>query len=751
MKNKSSLKILVVSILTLSMFLGCVGEDETGLKPYQDPNLPVEGRVKDLLKRMTLDEKIGQMWQASPDLVRTYNNFDEEKARKLVIGYGVGSFLSIAGEDTQKLQKIAVEETRLGIPILFGIDAIHGHALYNGSTIFPMPLALSSSWNPGLIEKTASATAKEVASTGVKWTFSPILDVARDPRWGRIIEGFGEDPYLVSQLGAAKVRGYQGSDLSSQDSILACGKHLAAYSETTGGRDYSPADISERTLMEMFLPPFKEAVNVGVGSIMTSFNEINGVPSTANTDLVRNILKDEWEFDGLVVSDYASVRMLYDTHYVAEDLEDAARCAVEAGVDMEMVSEAYMEHLERLVIDGVVPEKLIDDATGRILKTKFLLGLFENPYGSLDPSVINSRQHRNLALEAAEQSIVLLKNEGILPLKDARSIAVIGPLADDPSNQLGGWTGDQPAENVVTVLDGIKNNAPQRTKVRYSKGCDVLGEFDNIKKATRIARRSDVAIVVVGELENMSSEPNCRVSLNLPGNQGELVRAIHHTGTPVVVVLINGRPLTINWIAENIPAVVEAWFPGQEGGNAVAELLFGKINPSGKLTMTFPKSVGQIPLHYNHYPQKNWDHGKYGKRYVDIEDEPLFPFGYGLSYTKFDYGNLKIIPSKIDKKGEIRISLDVKNVGKIRGDETVQLYLNDVVSSVTTPSKELKGFKKITLNSGEKKNVKFTLTPNELSLVDRSMEWVVEPGIFEVMIGSSSEDLRLKGSFEIIE
>jgi len=705
-------------------------------KPYLNTELSAEERAKDLLGRMTLEEKIGQLWQVNPDDVRTDGTLDAEKARKIVVDMGAGSFLSVAGDDLYELQRIAVEETRLGIPLLFGIDAIHGHALYPGATVFPMPLALSSSWNETLMEEIGKATAEEVEATGPRWTFAPIMDVARDPRWGRIVEGFGEDPYLVSVLGAAEIRGFQTK-------ILACAKHFAAYSQTIGGRDYSPADISQRTLEEVFLPPFKAAVDAGVGSFMTSFNEIGGVPSTANEWLVREKLKNEWGFDGLVVSDYNSVSMLNDTQFVADGLREAAELAMRAGVDMEMVSRAYINNIASLVREGRIEEELIDDACRRVLEAKFRLGLFEDPYGSRDVSVINSPQHRALALQAAKESIVLLKNDGVLPLKGSERIALIGPLADAPQDQLGGWTNKQPSENVVTVLQGLQ----RVTNVTYARGCEMLKPLDTaeVQSAVSAAKKADVVVMVLGELANMSSEPNSRSSLSLPEPQEDLFRAVKAAGKPVIVVLMNGRPMTVGDVAEGADAVLESWFPGEEGGNAVAEILYGRYNPSAKLTVTFPQTMGQVPMWYYHKPQKNWDHETYGKRYIDIKDEPLYPFGYGLSYTTFEYSNLSIETGN----DSVIVSFDVRNAGGVRGTETAQVYFSDRVASVTVPDKKLCGFARVELGPQESSRVEVSIPMDRFAVLNRDMKRVVEPGTFDILVGSSSADIRAKGSLEL--
>ncbi|HID30944.1 MAG TPA: glycosyl hydrolase, partial [Desulfobacterales bacterium] len=597
--------------------------------------------------------------------------------------------------------------------------------------------------------------ATEAASEGVRWTFAPMVDIARDPRWGRIAEGAGEDPYLGSTMARAMVEGFQGSDLADPNTIVACPKHYVAYGGAEGGRDYNTVDVSERVLREIYLPPFKAAiVDAGAGTIMSAFNDLNGVPASANRYTLTGILREEWGFDGFVVSDWNAIGELLN-HGIAGTPAEAAREAVNAGVDMDMQGDVYRRNLARLVKEGQVSEKVIDEAVKRILRIKFKLGLFERPY--VDPerarTAIQSRENIETALEAARRSIVLLKNEGdLLPLKkDIGSVAVIGPLADDRSAPLGPWSCRGNPEDVVTVLDGIKSRVSPKTEVLYAKGCKVEGALtEGIDEAVEVARKSDVAIVVVGESAEMSGEAACRASLDLPGVQEELVRAIHETGIPVVEVLMNGRPLSISWSAEHIPAILEAWFPGIQGGNAIADVIFGDYNPGGKLPVTFPRTVGQVPIYYNHKSTgRPPSPDKWTSKYLDIPFTPLFPFGHGLSYTRFEYSNLQISRKKIGPDGQVEISVDVRNIGDRKGDEVVQLYLRDVVASVTRPVKELKGFKRITLEPGEKRTVKFTVTWEQLSFINRDMKRVVEPGTFEVMVGRSSEDIQLTGSFEV--
>ena len=708
---------------------------------YLDPNQPINKRVEDLLRRMTLEEKVGQMCQ--------YSGFSDA-FESLVKEGKVSSFLNVQGaENSNRIQKIAVEESRLGIPLIFGLDVIHGY-----STIFPIPLGWASSWDPDMVKKAASIAAKEASADGVHWTFAPMVDIARDPRWGRIAEGAGEDPFLGSAMARALVEGYQGTDLADPETIVACPKHYVAYGGAEGGRDYNTVDISDRVLREIYLPPFKAAVKAGAGTIMSAFNDLSGVPASANPYTLTTILRKEWGFEGFAVSDWNSVGELIN-HGIAGTPAEAAKEAVDAGVDMDMCGDIYQRSLVQLVKEGWISEKTVNEAVRRILRIKFKLGLFEHPY--VDPNrartVIQSKEHLEVALELARRSIVLLKNEeGLLPLrKDIGSIAVIGPLADNHNEPLGSWSCVGNPKDVVTVLEGVKSRASLNTNVLYAKGCEIEGtSTEGFEDAINKVKKSDVAIVVVGESRDMSGEAASRVSLDLPGVQEELVKAVYETGVPVIEVLMNGRPLSISWSAEHVSAILEAWFLGVQAGNAIADVIFGNYNPSGKLPVTFPRTVGQVPIHYNH---KNTGRPptavKWTSKYIDAPHTPLFPFGHGLSYTKFEYSNLQINSKGKGAAQRVEVSVDVKNVGDCKGDEIIQLYLRDVVASVTRPVKELKGFKGITLEPGEKKTVKFTLTLENLSFIGRDMRRIVEPGTFMVMAGKSSEDIQLEGTFTV--
>jgi len=705
----------------------------------QSPQDDIEKRIDALLAAMTLEEKLGQLQQLGPD------------HPDLIRQGRLGSILNCGGaKRTNELQRIAVEQSRLKIPLLFGFDVIHGYR-----TIFPVPLGEASSWDPAAVERAASIAAAEASAAGIRWTFAPMVDIARDPRWGRIVEGAGEDPYLGSVMARARVRGFQGADYSAPGRVLACAKHFVAYGAAEAGRDYNTTDMSEKTLREIYLPPFKAAVDAGVGTIMSAFNDLNGVPASANPFTLTKVLRNEWRFDGFVVSDYESVKELIN-HGLAADEAEAALYGLSAGVDMEMVSRTYNSHAPQLIKEGKLSPATVDEAVRRILRIKFRLGLFERPYTdeARESAVLLNQEHLAAAREIAARSMVLLKNQReLLPLsKDVRAIAVIGPLADSQKDVLGPWAGDGRPETAVSLLSGIKAKVGQRTKVAYAKGCEVAGEAtDGFAEAVRIASESDVAILAVGESAEMSAEAASRTSLELPGRQLDLVKAIHATGKPLVVVLMNGRPLTINWIAENAPAILETWFAGTQAGHAIADLLFGDVNPGGKLPVTFPRSVGQIPIYYNHKntgrpPDAN---NKYTSKYLDSPVTPLFPFGYGLSYTRFKFANLQLSAPSIRPDGEMRVSVEVENIGKRTGDEVVQIYIRDVAASMTRPVKELKGFKRITLEPGEKRRVEFLLTPEHLGFYNRDMRFVVEPGMFKVMVGASSAD-GLETSFAVI-
>ena len=702
------------------------------------PKEEVERRVEELLGRMTVGEKIGQLQQLDGDPVTgeaRAEHFEMAKAGKL------GSLLNVRGaKNVNAIQKAAVEGSRLKVPLLLGFDVIHGYR-----TIFPTPLGIAASWDPKAAETAARVAAGETAAAGVKWTFAPMVDIARDPRWGRISEGAGEDPFLGSAMARAQVRGFQGDDPAAQGRVMACVKHWVGYGAAEGGRDYNTTEISPWALRTTYFPPFRAALEAGAGTVMCSFNDLNGVPASANPFTLTDVLRGEWKFDGLLVSDYNSVLELIN-HGLAADGAEATRLAINAGVDMEMVSRLYAESLPKLIERGEVSTATLDEAVRRQLRVKMRLGLFERPYADEagENGAFLTAESRAAAREVAGRSMVLLKNEGkVLPLKaGVKSIALIGPLADDKDAPLSHWRGDGKAEDVVTLLEGLKAKLAGRAGVMvgYAKGCAIEGgDKAGFEEAVRLAKGAEVAILAVGESSAMSGEAACRSELGLPGHQQALVDAVAATGTPLVVVLTNGRPLTLAAVADKVPAILETWLAGTEGGNAVSDVLLGDVNPGGKLPATFPRSVGQIPLYYNHANTgRPASPEKYTSKYLDLPDGPLFPFGHGLSYTEFRLSGLKVDREEIPADGKVEVSVDVANAGDRAGDEVVQLYLRDVAASVVRPVRELCGFERVTLKAGESRTVRFTLGEAELGMYDRAMRRVVEPGEFRLFAGTSS-------------
>jgi beta-glucosidase len=731
---KSNRSVYLLSVLGLVLAL-CLASAPLS---HSQQSSDVESRINALLARMTLAEKLGQLQQLDGEGNGNVRPEHLDLVRKGLLG----STLNVRGaQRTNQLQRVAVEESRLKIPLIFGFDVIHGYR-----TIFPIPLGEASSWDPAAVERAASVAAEEARAAGVHWTFAPMVDIARDPRWGRIAEGSGEDSYLGSMMAKARVRGFQGNDYSREDKVVACAKHWVAYGAAEGGRDYNTTDLSELTLRSVYFPPFKAAVDAGVGTFMSAFNDLNGTPASANHFTLTKVLRDEWKFDGFVVSDYTAVEELIK-HGIAENGSDAARQALTAGVDMEMVSRLFNQNAPALIKQGQLSEQAIDEAVRRILRVKFRLGLFDRPYvnESREPQVTLSTSNLSTAREIAARSLVLLKNQNnVLPLdKSVSSIALIGPLADSQKDMIGSWSGDGQASDAISLLQGLKQKLPQ-ARINYARGCDVnCLKTDDFAEAVSAAKQSDICIIAIGESADMSGEAASRSSLDLPGHQLDLVKAIQETGKPTVVVLMNGRPLTISWITENSAAILETWFAGTQAGNAIADVLFGDVNPGGKLPVTFPRNVGQIPLYYNHMntgrpPDIN---SKYTSKYLDVPWTPLYPFGYGLSYTEFKISNLQLSASSIPSNGNVHVSVDVENTGKRRGDEVVQLYIRDVVASVTRPVKELKGFQRVTLDPGERKRVEFDIGDRELGFYNREMKFVVEPGEFKLMVGSNSVDL----------
>ncbi|MDP3679279.1 MAG: beta-glucosidase BglX [Flavobacterium sp.] len=719
----------------------------------------IDQKVNTLLKQMTLEEKIGQLNQYTGNNQATgpitINPNKEAEIKKGLIG----SMLNVLGTKyTRQYQELAMQ-SRLKIPLLFGQDVVHGY-----KTTFPLPLAEAASWDLEAMELSARIAAVEASASGIHWTFAPMVDISRDPRWGRVMEGAGEDTYLGSRIAYARVKGFQGN-FGDVNSVMACVKHFAAYGAAVGGRDYNSVDMSERMLWETYLPPFKAALDAGAATFMNSFNDINGIPATANKYLQRDILKGKWNFQGFVVSDWGSIGEMVN-HGFSKDNKEAALQAITAGSDMDMESNAYRYHLAELVKENKVPIALIDDAVKRILRKKFELGLFDNPYKYSNPereqTALNNPEHRKAARDIAAKSIVLLKNEkNILPLsKDTKTIAFIGPLVKEHKQNMGFWAVELPEldydKQVVSQWEGVQNKVGNSTKLLYAKGCEIEGDNkDGFAEAIAVANQADVVILSIGERADMSGEAKSRSNIHLPGVQEELVKAIQATGKPVVVLINAGRPLVFNWTADNVPAIAYTWWLGSEAGNAIADVLFGDYNPSGKLPMSFPREEGQIPIYYNHFntgrPAPNETASNYVSAYTDLKNSPRFPFGFGLSYTTFEYSDLKLSKNKIKSTESIAVSLNVKNSGKVAGEEVVQLYLRDKVGSVVRPIIELKDFQKIKLNAGETKTIKFIIDKEKVSFYNAALQWIAEPGDFDLMIGSTSADIRLKTTFELVK
>lgn len=715
----------------------------------------IEKRVDSVLKLMTLEEKAGQLNQYTSSWATGPVSPETNKLQQLREGR-IGSLLNVKGASrTRAMQEVAMQ-SRLRIPLIFGLDVIHGY-----KTTFPIPLAEAASWDLEQIERAARIAAIEAAAAGIHWTFAPMVDIGRDPRWGRVMEGAGEDTYLASLIATARVKGFQGKGLGNTDAVMACAKHFAAYGAAIGGRDYNSVDMSDRTLLEVFLPPFKAAVDAGAATFMNSFNDLNGIPATGNRYLQRDILKQQWKFKGFVVSDWGSIGEMVN-HGFAKDKADAAYKAINAGSDMDMESRSYTEYLPALVKAGKVPHALLDDAVRRVLRKKFELGLFDDPYKfcneEREQAALNDPYHRMAAREMAERSIVLLKNEnGLLPLSGAhKNIAVIGPLAKSKIDMLGFWNVEWPDnDDVVSLYEGLEQAMSGRSNLLYAKGCEVSDTSRaGFGEAIAMASRSDIVIVSVGEKRDMSGEAKSRSDIGLPGVQEELLRELYATGKPLVVIINAGRPLVFNWTADHAPAILYTWWLGSEAGHAIANVLTGKYNPSGKLPMTFPRSAGQVPIYYNYLntgrpAPENDSMQIYTSGYIDMVKSPRYVFGHGLSYTQFSYENLKLNRKTINSGQELVASFTVTNTGKYRGEEVVQLYIRDEFASVVRPVKELKDFKKILLEPGESKTISFTIDRNKLSFYNQELKWVAEAGSFELMIGSSSGDIRVREKFEL--
>jgi beta-glucosidase len=716
----------------------------------------IDQKIDSVLRLMTLDEKIGQMNQYSGVWAHTGPITEEGNMLQQIREGKLGSMLNINGvAHTLELQQLAMQ-SRLKIPLLFGQDVIHGYR-----TTFPIPLAEAASWDMDAIERSARIAATEASAAGIHWTFAPMVDIARDPRWGRVMEGAGEDPYLGSKIATARVKGFQGKGLGSLDAVMACAKHFAAYGAAIGGRDYNSVDMSERMLYEVYLPPFKAAAEAGAATFMNSFNDLNGIPASASHLLQREILKGQWKFKGFVVSDWGSIGEMIPHGYVKDNYEAAWKASL-AGSDMDMESRSYINNLAKLVKEGKVPVSVVDEAVRRILRKKFEMGLFDDPYrfsnAQREEQVLADPSHALAARDMARKSIVLLKNDNqLLPLpKNLRTIAVIGPIAKRVRENLGFWSIEFPDSNyIVSQFDGIMKKA-NNTTFLYAEGCDIedtsRAGFSN---AIAAAEKADVVIMSVGERRDMSGEAKSRSNLHFPGVQEELIQAVMSTGKPVVVMINAGRPLVFNWTAEHVPAILYTWWLGSEAGNAIADVLFGDYNPSAKLPISFPRTEGQIPIYYNYFntgrPATNDSDRFYRSAYTDLSIYPQYEFGFGKSYTTFTYNTLQLSKTKIKSNETITVSCTVTNTGKYAGEEIVQLYLRDRVAQPVRPVKELKDFKKIMLQRGESKTIQFIIDKEKLSFYNEKLQWITQPGDFDVMIGASSRDIRLSSSFELLK
>jgi beta-glucosidase len=758
------MKLQKLFLFGLFILFSCqIQKSETG-------NSEMDSFIGDLMSKMTIQEKIGQLNLVTPGGgILTGSVVSTDVESKIKSGK-VGGIFGVYGPDkTRAAQKLAVEESRLGIPMLFGSDVIHGY-----KTTFPLPLGLSSTWDMQLIEKTAQIAAIEATADGIFWNFSPMVDISRDPRWGRISEGSGEDPYLGSQIAKAMVKGYQAEDLSDPKTMMATVKHFALYGAAEGGRDYNTVDMSRLKMFNEYLPPYKAAIDAGVGCIMSSFNDVDGIPASGNKWLLTDLLRERWKFDGFVVSDYTSVNEMM-AHGLG-DLQTVSALSVNAGLDMDMVGEGFLTTLEKSLEEGKVTEETINKACRRILEAKYKLGLFEDPYRYFDDSrpekdILNA-EHRKLAREAAARSMVLLKNNNqILPLKKSGTVALIGPLADSQNNMLGTWAPTGNPKFAVPILEGFQNVVGKDVKILYAKGANICNdpefaakinvfgqriEIDNrspetmLNEALATAKKADVIVAVIGEATEMSGESSSRSNISLPESQKILVRALTKMGKPLVLVNLSGRPMTLVEENELSDALLQVWHAGVETGNALANVLFGDYNPSGKLTATFPRNVGQIPIYYairnTGRPQEGEEFTKFKSNYLDVSNTPLFPFGYGLSYTTFDYKNLSLNKNSISENENIEISIDVTNTGNFDGEEVVQLYVKDEVASITLPLRELKGFKKIMLKKGETEKVTFNLSTDDLAFYHSDLTFYAEPGEFSVFVGGDS-NASLSGKF----
>ncbi|MBL7743202.1 MAG: beta-glucosidase BglX [Chitinophagaceae bacterium] len=740
------LKAFLLFFFVIAQFTNCEAQKKT-----------IDQKVDSVLKLMTLEEKAGQLNQYSGDWISTGPITNDGDKQNQIRKGQLGSMLNIMGvKHTRQLQAMAME-SRLRIPLLFGQDVIHGY-----KTTFPIPLAEAASWDLNAIELSARIAATEASAAGIHWTFAPMVDIARDPRWGRVMEGAGEDPYLGSLIAKARVKGFQGKGLGNTDAVMACAKHFAAYGAAVGGRDYNSVDMSLRQLHEFYLPPFRAAAEAGAATFMNSFNDLNGIPATGNSYLQRDILKGQWKFKGFVVSDWGSIGEMIRHGFVKNNYE-AALSAIRAGSDMDMESRSYKDYLTKLVKEGKVPASLVDDAVKRILRKKIELGLFDDPYrfcnDEREKGALNNPEHVKAAREVAAKSIVLLKNgNNLLPLsKNTKKIAFIGPLVKEVKQNLGFWSIEMPDDSsyIVSQWQGLVKKM-RSADLLYARGCGIEDTSrDGFAEAVAVAQKADVVIMSIGERRDMSGEAKSRSNIHLPGVQEELVKAIHATGKPVVVLINAGRPLIFDWITDNVPAILYTWWLGSEAGNAIADVLFGDYNPSAKLPMSFPRTEGQIPIYYNYFntgrPATSDNDRFYRSAYIDLSIHPKYEFGYGLSYTTFQYSDLQLSKRKIRAREKIEVTMKLTNTGKYAGEEVVQLYLRDRVATVVRPVKELKDFQKVKLQPGESKNIRFIIDKEKLSFYNDKLQWITEPGDFDLMIGSSSADIRLKDVFELVK
>ncbi len=732
----------------------------------QDRNSAMDEKVTSLMSKMTLDEKIGQLNLPAAGDITTGEARNSNIAEKIKQGKVGGLFNLKSAEKIKEVQRVAVEDSRLGIPLIFGMDVIHGY-----QTVFPIPLGLSATWDMEAIETMARISAQEASADGICWTFSPMVDISRDPRWGRVAEGGGEDPFLGAEMAKAMVKGYQGNDLTANNTIMACLKHFALYGAAESGRDYNTTDMSRVRMYNEYFEPYKAAVEVGVGSVMSSFNEVDGIPASANKWLMTDVLRDQWGFNGFVVTDYTAI--LEMVAHGLGDFQQVSELALKAGIDMDMVSEGLAEPLKIGIEKGRIKEEDIDKACRRILEAKYKLGLFDDPYKYCDlqraKNEIYTPENRSIARDIATKSFVLLKNQGdLLPINPSSKIALIGPMANNALNMQGTWSVAGDYKSSVSIYDGLKNAVGDKGSVMYARGANIVpgadlesrisifgketdrdnrSDKEMIKEAISISTKSDVIVAVLGEASEMSGECASRTDIGLPENQKVLLKELLKTGKPVVMVLLTGRPLTLTWEQENVPAILNAWFAGSEAGDAVADVLFGKVNPSGKLTMTFPQNVGQIPVFYNHkntgrpLEEGAWFQ-KFKSNYLDVSNEPLYPFGYGLSYTTFEYGDIKVSKDSLSGNEVLTVTVDLKNTGKRDGREVVQLYIRDMVGSITRPVKELKGFEIVDLKAGETKKVAFHVTSDLLKFYNYDLKYDWESGDFEIMVGPNSRDVK---------